>query len=134
MTMRTYIGTKVVMAEEMNESCAISQGFARENTDGHELREGYHVKYNNPDGSIYNSWSPKEVFDSAYRKYSTYLDRKHIEKDDLYEKYGKLHNFINSDRFGELDKARQSLLLAQYGIMKAYISILEQRIALEEKL
>lgn len=129
-----YTGTRVVMAAEMDEDCAIRNGYACNNIDGHELRKGYHVNYASGCSPIVDMWIPKNEFESSYRRCSTFLDRLHIEKDDLYEKYGKLHNFINSDRFDELDKAKQNLLLAQYGIMKAYISILEQRIALEEKL
>lgn len=34
--------------------------------DNHEWREGYHVQYTNPDGSTYDSWSPKQVFENSY--------------------------------------------------------------------
>lgn len=131
--LHTYIGTKVVMAEEMNECTAIGKGYARENTDGHELREGYHVKYQNPDGSTYDSWSPKGVFEAAYRKFGTFLDRMYIERDDLNDKLRKLHDFINSDRFDELDKENQKLLIEQETAMDVYLHILEQRIKLAEK-
>lgn len=57
--MKTYVGTKTVKAEPMNELAAVEKGYARKNKDNHEWREGYHVQYTNPDGSIYNSWSPK---------------------------------------------------------------------------
>lgn len=45
--MNQYIGTKIVLAEP-----AVKAGY-----------DGYFVKY--PDG--YTSWSPKEVFEEAYR-------------------------------------------------------------------
>lgn len=57
--MKTYIGTKQVKAEPMNELAAVEKGYARKNEDNHEWREGYHVQYTNPDGSTYDSWSPK---------------------------------------------------------------------------
>jgi hypothetical protein len=38
-----------------------------ENVDNRETRPGYLVVY--PDG--YRSWSPKEVFETAYRKLTT---------------------------------------------------------------
>lgn len=65
--MKTYIGTKQVKAEPMNELAAVEKGYARKNEDNHEWREGYHVQYTNPDGSTYDSWSPKSVFEQAYK-------------------------------------------------------------------
>ena len=56
--MKTYIGTKQVRAEPMDELAAVEKGYARKNEDNHEWRQGYHVQYANPDGSTYDSWSP----------------------------------------------------------------------------
>lgn len=39
--MKTYIGTKQVKAEPMNELAAVEKGYARKNEDNHEWREGY---------------------------------------------------------------------------------------------
>lgn len=66
--MKQYLGIKKVMAEPMNEQAAVEKGFARKNTDSHEWRDGYHVQYTNPDGSTYDSWSPKDVFERAYNE------------------------------------------------------------------
>ena len=49
--MRQYIGTKIIDAEPM------SRG------QGGKAEDGYKVRY--PDG--YESWSPKDVFEEAYR-------------------------------------------------------------------
>lgn len=38
--MKTYIGTKQVKAEPMNELAAVEKGYARKNEDNHEWREG----------------------------------------------------------------------------------------------
>ena len=60
--MKNYIGAKIIKAERMGELTFFSL-----HKPGHqpplEDRLGYHVQY--PDG--YNSWSPKEVFENAYR-------------------------------------------------------------------
>ena len=48
--MKAYIGTKIILAEPLEK-------------DG---KLGYKVQY--PDG--YTSWSPKEVFEKAYREVS----------------------------------------------------------------
>lgn len=48
-TMKTYIGTKQVKAEPMNELAAVEKGYARKDEDNHEWRECYHVQYTNPD-------------------------------------------------------------------------------------
>lgn len=43
--MKTYIGTKQVKAEPMDELAAVEKGYARKNEDNHEWRQGYHVQY-----------------------------------------------------------------------------------------
>lgn len=68
LNLKKYIDTKVVEARPMSEIDAESIGYARKNIDNHEWREGYHVRYTNPDGSTYDSWSPKSVFEEAYRE------------------------------------------------------------------
>lgn len=57
--MKTYIGTKQVKAEPMDELAAVEKGYARKNEDNHEWRQGYHVQYANPDGSTYAHGLPR---------------------------------------------------------------------------
>ena len=52
--MKKYIGTKIIEAEPMSRS------------HGDKAEDGYKVRY--PDG--YESWSPKDVFEEAYREAS----------------------------------------------------------------
>lgn len=56
--MKTYIGTKIVQAEPMHENEWL-KGKNQESA----CRDGYKVVYDNG----YTSWSPKEVFEAAYR-------------------------------------------------------------------
>ncbi len=63
--MKTYIGTKIIQAEPMDESSY--HKFMGNPVLGHpqnESRPGYKVVY--PDGYI--SWSPEETFELAYRE------------------------------------------------------------------
>lgn len=62
--MEQYIGCKIIKAEPMTLN-SFSATFKRPVTDPVDpmVTEGYHVQY--PDG--YDSWSPKDVFESAYR-------------------------------------------------------------------
>lgn len=131
--MKKYIGTKEIMAERMNECIAIKKGFARPNTDNHEWRFGYHVQYTNPDGSTYDSWSPKEVFEQAYQVADTFLDRMHIELKELTDKLDKLHKFLSIETYNNLPKLEQCLLNAQYGVMLSYYNILASRIHVTEE-
>lgn len=64
--MRKFIGTKLISAEPLNlGDYNIKRGWAiPENED--PKREGYYLVY--PDG--YESWSPKEIFEEAYRETS----------------------------------------------------------------
>lgn len=63
--MKKYIGCKIIRAEEMDE-CSFLSKFKKEDVSNRETRPGYHIKY--PDG--YDSWSPKEVFEVAYREFT----------------------------------------------------------------
>lgn len=67
--MQAYIGTKIILAEPMDE-CAFINEFKHQGTGDQVTRAGYHVQYSNPDGSTYDSWSPDSVFERAYRPVS----------------------------------------------------------------
>jgi len=82
--MKTAIGTKVIRFEPMSEEeftirkeC-MERGFGDERDMPVPVDEqctpGYHVQYDNPDGSVYDSWSPKDVFESSYTDVSGDLD------------------------------------------------------------
>lgn len=59
-TKKRYVGTKIIYAEPMTQNIfAASHGVPRDMID----KKGYLVKYEND----YESWSPKAVFDAAYR-------------------------------------------------------------------
>lgn len=126
--MKHYIGTKQVMAEPMNEQAAVAKGFARKNTDRHEWRDGYHVQYTNPDGSTYDSWSPKQVFEQSYHVSETFLDRIHIEYNELDERTQRLETFVTTDKFYHLGAIQQGRLMRQLSAMQQYREWLRLRI------
>ena len=87
---------------------------------------GYRVRYQ--DG--YESWSPAEPFEKAYKCADTFLDRLRIEQKDLAEKLEKLCNFVESSTFADAvqnDRQRE-LLLKQHEHMGEYLNVLNQRI------
>ena len=134
--LKKYIGTKVVEARPMNEIYAESVGYARKNIDNHEWREGYHVRYTNPDGSTYDSWSPKSVFEEAYKPSDTVLDRLKIERNELRERIEKLEDFIGQDFSEAKEKVgslQAALLVCQRSYMIDYLNVLETRIDLMEE-
>ena len=124
-----YIGTKHVKAEYMNELAAEEKGYARKNEDNHEWREGYHVQYTNPNGSTYDSWSPKDVFERSYKCATTIVDRLYIERHELSVRKQKLDKSLLD---GQIEPRQLSLLLYQRLLMNEYIKVLETRIALLE--
>lgn len=73
-TLKLYIGTKMVKAEPMVKSAAVAKGWARP-SEGNQYAPGYHVQYTNPDGSTYDSWSPKDVFEQSYQIVENFKDR-----------------------------------------------------------
>lgn len=127
--MKKYIGTKEIEAEPMTMGEAYEKGFlqaGRVPNEAEKHNTGYHVKYK--DG--YESWSPAEPFEKAYKCADTFLDRLHIEMRDLYAKMDKLAPFIESGKIDETikDKYQNHLLRLQHRIMSRYINVLECRI------
>ena len=64
--MKSYIGAKIIKAEEMDKLTFLEKIKGEEVNRDNLSQEGYHVQY--PDG--YDSWSPKHVFEEAYREIS----------------------------------------------------------------
>lgn len=61
---KLYIGSKIIRAFPMNEDSFLRDVKGQDIPPNRETRPGYKVIY--PDG--YESWSPKEVFEVAYRE------------------------------------------------------------------
>lgn len=121
--MKTYIGTKTITATPavridgkvyLPEDAMPKEG---------KREDGYKVKYE--DG--YESWSPKEVFEKAYRIAETPVDRIKIEVEDIMGRMDKLGAFFASEAFKALKRGAQAKLVAQYQIMGAYFGILASR-------
>lgn len=123
--MKQYTGTKTVKAEPMTYGEAHERGLIRENAYVEEYSDnkGYHVIY--PDG--YESWSPAEVFEDAYKLSETPLDRLNIEIADLKQKADKLGAFIFNKNDGKDFKAlplgTRAFLIAQFNTMCAYLNL-----------
>lgn len=129
--MKKYIGTKQIEAEPMTLGDFVARTGRNpyKNPDEHDPEEdGYFVKYQ--DG--YESWSPAEPFEKAYKVADTFLDRLIIEQKELAEKLEKLCLFIESPKFIEIvqDTKQQELLILQKAHMGEYLKILNQRINL----
>jgi hypothetical protein len=60
--MQSFIGCKIVQAEPMD-NCTFAQSKGKPWDTDYKVEPGYKVIY--PDG--YESWSPKAVFEQAYR-------------------------------------------------------------------
>ena len=113
--MKNYIGTKVVKAEPAN----------RKDGGG----EGYKVVY---EGG-YESWSPKDVFEKAYKIADTPLDRMYIERDELADRLGKLSKFLDREDAIQIVCEKQLKLMEWQEIhMHDYLKALNDRIALAE--
>lgn len=63
-TLKVYIGTKIIKAEPMDEETFIHTVKNEPTRADQETGPGYKVIYS--DG--YTSWSPKDVFEKAYRE------------------------------------------------------------------
>lgn len=130
-TLKQYIGTKTVKAKPMVKSAAVAKGWARA-SEGNPDTPGYHVQYTNPDGSTYDSWSPKDVFEKSYQIAEDFKDRLEIEFKELRIRLLKLHKFIQDNGFANIAKKigpeQGALLLSQYHGMSLYFDALKARL------
>lgn len=127
--MKKYIGTKQIEAEPMTMGEAYEKNLlqaGRVPNESEKTKAGYHVKY---EGG-YESWSPAESFEKAYKVADTPLDRMIIEYDELKQKIDKLDVFLDSEKFKTLDENVRGLLSSQYHIMIAYSIVLSERMRL----
>ncbi len=127
--MKKYIGTKQIEAEPMTMGEAYEKGLlqaGRVVTEAEKDKAGYLVKYK--DG--YESWSPAEPFEEAYKCADTFLDRLQIEAEEVNGRYVKLAAFIDSGKMDEVvnDMYNKCLLEMQCCTMFDYIRLLDTRI------
>lgn len=122
--MKKFIGTKVVKAEPMTMEEA-QKVLGREIKPATVEEDGYLVEYK--DG--YKSWSPKSVFEEAYKPIETFLDRLVIEKQELTVKVDKLCKFLSmKDAIMKVGSFQFARMTEQIEAMEKYLSILTIRI------
>lgn len=123
---RMYFGTKTVAAAPMGANDARRYGaqITEETVRKNIGNDGYLVEY--PDG--YRSWSPKKVFDEAYRLSETKVDRMKIELADLNVRIKETADELyNPDRAFSHESDRWSLG-KQLDAMREYADRLYERI------
>lgn len=127
--MKTYIGKKEVKAKPMTKGDAFYANLLRQNTlsEAESNEPGYLVEY--ADG--YQSWSPANVFEAAYKVADTALDRVDIEADELLYRTNKLGEFIFNQNDGKdfqaMKLGARAFLIAQLNMMGAYLTLLKLR-------
>ena len=132
--MKAYIGTKQINAKPMSR-LEYNQFRGWElPADENGADEGYLVEYvgpgqkpNTAEYAGYVSWSPKDVFEEAYKPADTHKERLAIELGELNAKLEKLVAFIVSDKFKGLSSFEQSMLNIQQHHMQHYADALEKR-------
>lgn len=126
--MKKYIGTKQIEAEPMTMGEAYRRGLlhaGRVPSESEKSKDGYYVKYDNG----YESWSPADVFEKAYKVADTFLDRLRIERDELHDRYVKAKNYLSSPLAEkQLTPREKGSLAAQVEFMRQYLLCVEERI------
>lgn len=125
--LKQYTGTKTVKARPMTMGEAYERKLLKEGRRPSERetdKAGYLVVY----GDGYMSWSPKDVFDAAYKPSETFLERLENECNEIDARSDKVKDFIGSDRFDNLSPIAKLLLVAQCATQREYIYLLIDRI------
>lgn len=126
--MKKYIGTKQIEAEPMTMGEAYRRGLlhaGRVPSESEKSKDGYYVRYENG----YESWSPADVFEKAYKVADTFLDRLRIERDELHDRYVKAKNYLSSPLAEkQLTPREKGSLAAQVEFMRQYLLCVEERI------
>lgn len=121
--LKQYTGTKTVKARPMTMGEAYECKLLKEGVRPSECetdKAGFLVEYEDD----HQSWSPKDVFDAAYKPSETFLERLDNECDEIGARYNKAKDFINSDRFDNLSPIARLLLTAQSATQREYICLL----------
>lgn len=128
--MKQYTGTKTVKAKPMTMGEAYERKLLKEGVRPSECetdKAGYLVEY---EGG-YQSWSPADVFEKAYKPSETFVNRMllelELELEDLEKRMYKCDNFLSSDEFSALDALSRALLTVQRGAMGQYYFVLVDR-------
>lgn len=131
--MKKYIGTKEVSATpawQIDGTVYPKDGVVPRSMN---RKDGYKVVYE--DG--YESWSPKDVFEKAYKPSDTVLDRLKIECDELKERIEKIETLLGNGIYEVVKKEggipQAVLLILQDSYMTTYLKVLETRIDLMEE-
>lgn len=125
--MKKYLGTKLVTAKPMTRPEAeVVLGRVIKPAKQHLGNiDGYLVRYE--DG--YRSWSPKEVFDKAYKPADNFLDRMIIERDELQKRLTGLTTSLMVEGFHEKVGDKQYYWMQeQRNAMEIYVEVLNKRI------
>lgn len=124
--MKKYLGTKLVTAKPMTRVDAeVFLGKSIKPAKQDYSDEGYLVRYE--DG--YQSWSPKEVFDKAYKPADNFLDRLILERDELQKRLSSLTSALMQEDFQEKVGSKQYYWMQeQRNAMEIYVEVLNKRI------
>lgn len=124
--MKTYLGTKLVTAKSMTRPEAeFVLGRVIKPAKQNYSDEGYLVQYE--DG--YRSWSPKEVFEKAYKPADNFIDRMVIERDELQKRLVWLTSSLMTEGFHEKVGDKQYYWMQeQRNAMEIYVEVLNKRI------
>lgn len=128
--MKQYTGTKTVKTMPMTMGEAYEHKLLKEGVRPSECetdKAGYLVEY---EGG-YQSWSPAESFEKAYKPSETFLDRLYIERDELELRFKALDSFLEKGYSYIIEKVgalQTSLLISQHLCMSGYLNILNSRI------
>lgn len=124
--MKTYLGTKLVTAKSMTRPEAeFVLGRVIKPAKQNYSDEGYLVQYE--DG--YQSWSPKDVFEKAYKPADNFIDRMIIERDELQKRLVGLTSSLMTEGFHEKVGDKQYYWMQeQRNAMEIYVEVLNKRI------
>lgn len=133
--MKQYTGTKTVKAMPMTMGEAYERKLLKEGVRPSECetdKAGYLVEY---EGG-YQSWSPADVFEKAYKPSETRLDRLRIECDELRARSKELDAYL-SEGFekaaAEVGASLAALLVLQGAYLHNYLDAFEALLLDAEK-
>lgn len=142
--MKKYVGTKLIEAEPMTRGAYNEYRGWTIPVDENPADEGYLVRYSDN----YVSWSPKEIFDAAYREYDQgelpatailmnsfdYKERFRAEYCQNVIRYEKLKGMLDKWDKGGLNfepTCPRSTYNMQIKAMADYLAVLEARAVME---